>query len=209
MTIHPEGINPTGNTQLVDENTRIVLEFVAGRRSGMCTQTEVRDAARAVLDALAAQTRPHADDERRDLIDLIDIASDGTHPPAGVVIVTGKEAAYYADRILAAGFRRTEVPEPSTEDVFAPGECDGSGTCSAQRHIHGCYTVHRADQCDAPDEYGHLSSEPQGEPSSVRAKAIDALVMTRLSDFAGTDMGVIEQAADAVLAALRAAGGVR
>ncbi|MFC7942685.1 hypothetical protein ACFUPZ_05430 [Microbacterium oxydans] len=115
MTIHPEGINPTGNTQLVDENTRIVLEFVAGRRSGMCTQTEIRDAARAVLDALAAQTRPHADDERRDLIDLIDIASDGTHPPAGVVIVTGKEAAYYADRILAAGFRRTEVPESSAE----------------------------------------------------------------------------------------------
>lgn len=49
----------------------------------------------------------------------------------------------------------------------------------------------------------------QGEPSDARAKVIDALVMTRLSDFAGTDMGVIEQAADAVLAALRAAGGVR
>lgn len=46
----------------------------------------------------------------------------------------------------------------------------------------------------------------QGEPSDARAKVIDALVMTRLSDFAGTDMGVIEQAADAVLAALRAAG---
>lgn len=53
------------------------------------------------------------------------------------------------------------------------------------------------------------SLEPQGEPSDARAKVIDALVMTRLSDFAGTDMGVIEQAADAVLAALRAAGGVR
>lgn len=51
----------------------------------------------------------------------------------------------------------------------------------------------------------------QGEPSDARAKVIDALVMTRLSDFAGTDMGVIEQAADAVLAALRATGvgGVR
>ncbi|AHL18541.1 hypothetical protein ISF9_071 [Microbacterium phage vB_MoxS-ISF9] len=46
----------------------------------------------------------------------------------------------------------------------------------------------------------------QGDPSDARAKVIDALVMTRLSDFAGADMGVIEQAADAVLAALRAAG---
>jgi hypothetical protein len=66
-----------------------------------------------------------------------------------------------ADRL-----RRSEVPEPSAEAEFAPGECDGSGTCPAESHIHGCYTRHRADQCDAPEEYGHLPAEPQGEPSS-------------------------------------------
>lgn len=73
-----------------------------------------------------------------------------------------------ADRILAAGFRRTEVPEPSAEgDEFAQDECDGSGKCPALRHIHGCYTRHRADQCDSPDEYGHLPLSPQGEPSDA------------------------------------------
>mgnify|MGYP001598277473 CR=1 FL=1 len=74
--------------------------------------------------------------------------------------------------ILAAGFRRSEVPEPSAEgDEFAQDECDGSGTCPARRHIHGCYTVHRADQCDSPDEYGHLPPEPQGEPSDAQLLA--------------------------------------
>lgn len=66
-------------------------------------------------------------------------------------------------RFIAAGFRRSEVPEPSAEDEFAPGECDGSGKCSAPRHIHGCYTAHRADQCDAPDEYGHLPADDERE----------------------------------------------
>lgn len=71
-----------------------------------------------------------------------------------------------ADVVL--GFRRSEVPEPSAEgDEFSQDECDGSGTCPARRHIHGCYTRHRADECDSPEEYGHLPAEPQGEPSDA------------------------------------------
>ncbi|WP_295103126.1 hypothetical protein [uncultured Microbacterium sp.] len=75
---------------------------------------------------------------------------------------------------VGTGFRRTEVPEPSAEeDELAPGECDGSGKCAAERHIHGCYTPHRADQCDAPEEYGHLPSEPQGEPSDLVRRLVE------------------------------------
>lgn len=37
-------------------------------------------------------------------------------------------------------------------------------------------------------------------PSATRDEVVDTLVMTRLSDYAGTDMAVITQAADALLA---------
>lgn len=49
------------------------------------------------------------------------------------------------------------------EGEFAPGECDGSGTCSAPVHVHGCYRPHRSDECDSPDEYGHTEREDGGE----------------------------------------------
>ncbi|KQQ65061.1 hypothetical protein ASF63_13905 [Microbacterium sp. Leaf320] len=95
----------------------------------------------------------------------------------------------------------SEVPEPSAEDEFAPGECDGSGKCSAPRHIHGCYTLHRADQCDAPDEYGHLPSEPQGETSDARGIIARRLIReARMDSFSAWDL------ADDIIAALRAAG---
>lgn len=44
------------------------------------------------------------------------------------------------------------------EPDFAPGECDGSGTCTAKVHVHGCYAPHRSDQCDSPSEYGHTDT---------------------------------------------------
>ncbi|MFE7198496.1 hypothetical protein [Microbacterium oxydans] len=56
--------------KLVDKNTRIVLEFFAGRRSGMCTKTEIRDAARQVLDALeAAEAALTPTDDEREALD--------------------------------------------------------------------------------------------------------------------------------------------
>lgn len=64
----------------------------------------------------------------------------------------------------------------------------------------------------ALDDAGLLVADPVGvastrsAPSAARERVIDALVMTRLSDFAGTDTRVIEQAADAVLAVLPHAG---
>lgn len=70
----------------------------------------------------------------------------------------------------AVGFRRSVVPEPSAEDEFAPGECTGAGDCDAPVHIHGCYRRHSADQCDAPNEYGHLTPEPQSEPSDAQVR---------------------------------------
>lgn len=55
---------------------------------------------------------------------------------------------------IHAGFRRSEDAKPSAgEDEFTPGECDGSGKCPAEMHVHGCYMPHRADQCDSPDEH--------------------------------------------------------
>lgn len=54
---------------------------------------------------------------------------------------------------LRASFLGAENPETSE---FGPDECDGSGCCPASRHVHGCYTPHRATQCDEPDGHGHI-----------------------------------------------------
>src|SRR5690554_5800776 len=80
--------------------------------------------------------------------------------------------------------------------------------------MHGEYSDHTINddfictRCDVLDEdaliedrnkwraLAHAVQQPN------RDAVIDALVMTRLSDHAGTDMQLIEQASDAVLAAL-------
>lgn len=51
----------------------------------------------------------------------------------------------------------------SQEDEFAPGQCDGSATCAAPIHVHGCFRPHRSDECDSPDEYGHTDRENGSE----------------------------------------------
>lgn len=111
----------------------------------------------------------------------------------------------------------SEVPEPSAEGpafiaLMPPSPETSKRWYSMYCRVCGIEEM-MAGTADDPrllarrDEHNReRHAEPQGEPSDARAKVIDALVMTRLSDFAGTDMGVIEQAADAVLAALRAAG---
>lgn len=76
-----------------------------------------------------------------------------------------------AEKVAAALPWIVPMPEVAL-DEFAPGECDGSGTCPAPVHVHGCYRPHRADQCDSPDEYGHI--EPQGEPSDAQYAEVDA-----------------------------------
>lgn len=77
------------------------------------------------------------------------------------------EQAYVLDMFPDATVMRRMIPDPGPwepvtntegESEFAPGECDGSGTCSAPVHIHGCYMPHRSDQCDSPDEYGHTDT---------------------------------------------------
>lgn len=45
-------------------------------------------------------TRPQID--RTWLIKLIEPSDDGTHPPSDITIIHGRDAAYYADRILDA-----------------------------------------------------------------------------------------------------------
>lgn len=48
------------------------------------------------------------------------------------------------------------VPREQYDALARSIECRGDHECPAFMHIHGCYTAHRADQCDAPDEHGHL-----------------------------------------------------
>lgn len=67
---------------------------------------------------------------------------------------------YHERRIAEQGADRTIRHE---DHEFAPGECDGSGTCSAPIHVHGCYTPHRSDECDSPEEYGHTDSTDGSE----------------------------------------------
>lgn len=82
-----------------------------------------------------------------------------------------REVLAYADAeglsrfgAIRAAVRMTAERENGYEkrepDEFAPGECTGAHDCDAPKHIHGCYRPHRADQCDAPEEYGHIEREP-------------------------------------------------
>lgn len=49
-------------------------------------------------------------------------------------------------------------------------------------------------------------NHPRPASPATRETVIDALVMTRLSDFAGVDMRAIEEAADRIIAALTEKG---
>lgn len=84
-----------------------------------------------------------------------------------------EDLAEYRDNLEAIdgeiNRRGLRVAPNDVEDEFAPGECDGSSACVAPIHVHGCYRPHRADQCDSPDEYGHIV--PQGEPSDAQVEA--------------------------------------
>lgn len=60
-------------------------------------------------------------------------------------------------RVALNAYKTTKTERDESE--FAPGECDGSGTCTASVHVHGCYRPHRSDECDSPDEYGHTDRE--------------------------------------------------
>jgi hypothetical protein len=136
-------------------------------------------------------------EEREEIARIIDVH----------VIMPVSSRLAIARSLQGNGFHHAEVPEPSAgEDEFTPGECDGSGKCPAEMHVHGCYMPHRADQCDSPDEYGHLPAEPQGEPSDaqVLVEAIEKAI-SKLHWFPNN--GVAED----LRAALRAAGvgGVR
>ena len=138
---------------LIEKATLAMIERYAEPPHGEWSWSDMARAALAVFE----KAHTPSDDEREALARAID--------PIGY---TGAFAGRAADRALAAGFRRSEVPEPSAEDAFAPGECTGAGDCDAPIHVHGCYRPHRADQCDAPEEYGHLPGEPQGEPSDAQ-----------------------------------------
>ena len=81
---------------------------------------------------------------------------------AGISSVAGLAALRAGARQAGLLLGQTPMPDREDrpdEDEFAPGECDGSGTCSAPIHVHGCYTPHRSDECDSPDEYGHTDRE--------------------------------------------------
>ena len=99
-------------------------------------------------------------------------------------------------RGLLSVFEKAHTP---TDD----GECDGSGKCPAEMHVHGCYMPHRADQCDSPDEYGHLPAEPQGEPSDAQVLAALNAYAPWATEYHLSDWG--EGSAEPMRAALRAA----
>lgn len=67
-----------------------------------------------------------------------------------------------ADAGLELRYQKHPKPEITDEAEFAPGECTGANDCDAAMHTHGCYRPHRADECDDPDEYGHLQPLGQG-----------------------------------------------
>lgn len=79
------------------------------------------------------------------------------------IVEEGIDLRDAVDAVLAAGYRKHPEPEITEEMEFAPGECTGASDCDAPIHVHGCYRPHRADQCDAPDEYGHVVPVGEGE----------------------------------------------
>lgn len=103
-------------------------------------------ARRQAEDAMAVFEKAHTptDDEREALAKVIDDAADA---PVSPERVRASLTLWLADAILAAGFRRTEVPEPSTE-------------------LRPCRLPQSAPPCIG------CQCETQGEPSSEAPKKL-------------------------------------
>lgn len=114
----------TSDSSIVDSQMSCTPEDYA---SGERDRTE----AEAVRDAVIAALTP-TDDEREALAKLVAETSIARGGPGYVT------PSDIADAILAAGFRRSVVPEPSTEH-----RCEDCQTCGVHGNSHlkccGCY----------------------------------------------------------------------
>lgn len=145
-----------------------------------------------LTDALEAAEKAHTptDDEREALVALVNDAR--LRPGTGR---TMPEVA--ADVILAAGFHRSEVPEPSAEGLHQVQYDDGSWS----RTLEG---PTEAETLNGMAHYLRLAAveEPQGEPSGIpfydekmrelaevraQGEPSDAQVLDRIERFAQSD----------------------
>lgn len=122
----------------MSDNEKLIEEAraFADRDNGLNWQGRIRELA----DALEAAKKAHTptDDEREALANLVQLG----------FVTDWYEAA---DRILAAGFRRTEVPEPSAEHAY-----------QGNRSQDTCWVMVDGEMCRKPVE-AHVGT--QGEPS--------------------------------------------
>lgn len=121
---------PTDNEKLIEEAARAILasEGIGPEEDGTYWgEATWPNAVKDARTAFAVFEKAHTptDDEREALIDTMRNA-----PTHGNIVVRYDEAA---DAILAAGFRRTVVPEPSAEH-----ECE-FGCASDAEHMQRAY----------------------------------------------------------------------
>lgn len=194
-----EWLATAGREKLIEESA----EAFGGLTSptyGAAPEWERVEVYEGVKRVLAVFEKAHTptDDEREALARLVDPGAFIPFDPGVVdprwpaeVEHRQQEARHHADRILTAGFRRSEVPEPSAEPV-----CEHGSPLSALCDYAARYASGETDGT-APKH-----AEPQGEPS-------DAQVLAALRAYASTPQQHGKGREDAIRAALRAAGGVR
>jgi hypothetical protein len=61
-------------------------------------------------------------------------------------------------------------------DLSPQIDCNGTDACPAAMHVHGCFTPHRAEQCDVPGEHGHTAGALDEGGSTVSRPDVDALM---------------------------------
>ncbi|MFJ4997133.1 hypothetical protein ACIP5T_03210 [Microbacterium sp. NPDC088619] len=140
---------------------------------------------------------PPTDDEREAMAQIVKDVSVKWGGPSMVEFAdTPPIRKHYAtaDAILAAGFRRSEVPEPS-------GPWDSATACFGHCDTEGWYSECVSKRADAE------VAEPQGEPSDAQVAEIEQRVYDKhRGQIAGMAKALVRAGWDA---ALRAAGGVR
>ncbi|PRB08599.1 hypothetical protein CQ047_12015 [Microbacterium sp. MYb72] len=199
MAIHSEGINPTDNERGAQFVTDADLDrfesiatpiyqstFEAGKASKYLVSTLGQWVIRLVAEVRRLRRtevpEPPTRDEREALIAAVQHEPDWDTAERGkpMLCSCGQsipepdwDAVYMhrADAVLAAGFRRSEVPEPSaeTEDEIGPEECKACGElnteCRCELDYEAC--------CGSPSgrHFTHCPTyrpEPQGEPSDAQ-----------------------------------------
>lgn len=147
----------------MDDNEKLIEEALRPMTDRDVTQNPAATRAfiRQLGDALKAADKAltPTDDEREALAQVI---FDRSHTPEDALNLWDGDISKLADAILAAGFRLSEVPEPSVEDQGPAASCHLCVGAGGYEDHDGLWV-----ECSCQ------RAEPQVEPSDALRDAID------------------------------------